>query len=91
MLFSLQSFLATVSNQPLRLTNLAHDRIASVDALSAVNALHLESVSNIDTGWTDRGTVSTIDAITINGTYRLAFVPWLTPVDIVRHNQAFAI
>ena len=46
-----------------RLTDGLHYLIACVDALSAMDAFQLQSVSNVDPGWANSGATTTVHAI----------------------------
>ncbi len=88
MLLARKRVLARVSNQPLRLANPTHDRIACIDALSAVNAFHLKSIANVDPSWANRCAMSTIDTVTdFRFANSLPLVPGLTSMDVIGDDQ----
>ena len=91
MRFSFEGVLAAVSDESFRFFDTAHDIVASVDALGAMDAFHLQSVADIDTGGAYGGTVSAIDAVPLGCCGAFAFVSWFTSVNVVGNDEAFAI
>lgn len=55
--------LGRVADQTEGLLDLGHDRIASIDALGAMDAFHLEAITDIDPGGAGRDASATVDAI----------------------------
>ena len=49
--------------RPARLLDLGHDRVAGVDALRAVDALHLQAVADVDAGRAGEHARAAVDAV----------------------------
>ena len=91
MRFSFEGVLATVADESFGFFNTAHYVIASVDALGAMDAFHLQTVTDIDTGGADCGAMTTIDAVPLGCSGTFSFMSRFTSVDIVGNDEAFAI
>jgi hypothetical protein len=95
----LKPILTGVSNQAPGLASFLHDIFASIDALRAVDAFELKTISNVDTGWTDSRASTTLDATTYRDfcepikrkRLTLPFLSRFTSIRIVGHDQRLSI
>ncbi len=55
--------LGGVADQPAWIVHLVHDRIAGINAGCAANALDLQTVADVDTGWADLDAHGAVDTV----------------------------
>ena len=55
------------THEPLGLADLLHHRVASVDAVGAADALHLQAVADVDSGRADLDAAEAVDAVAAIG------------------------
>lgn len=86
--------LRRVADQADRLFDLGHDRIASVDALGAVDTLHLQAIADIDPCGAGGDTGAAVDAVAKIGVcavFARAFAARFTALGVVADDQGVAI
>ena len=76
-----------VPDEPCGLPDAGHDIVARVRALRAVNALHLQPVTDVDARRTGEDTGPAVDAVASSLRPDLALHPWLTAVGVVRDDE----
>ena len=88
-IFPLQCINRLIAYQPTRFINLVHHRVTGIDTERTGDTAFIQSMTNINSGWTDCNTLITVDTVSIT-LYLLPFfqsTTRLAPIQVVGGNQ----